>query len=319
MKRDLVTLRDVSKAEIHQLIALGRRLKADVRARRPHPWLPGRTLAMIFEKPSLRTRVTFETGMLQFGGGAIYLAPGDIQLGTREPVGDIAANLSRWVDLIVARTFSHDSVVELARRSTVPVINGLSDLYHPCQILADLMTLAELRGSIEGMRLAFIGDGNNMVHSWVLAAAKVGFDFVLACPKGYEPDADILAEAQAAAPGRIHVTHDVEEAASGSDVLYTDVWTSMGQEAEAERRRKVFAKFQINDALLALAAKDAIVMHCLPAHRGEEITAEVIDGPRAVVLEQAENRLHIQKAILAFLAGAPASREPASGEIQTPR
>ena len=305
MKRDLVTLRDVSKVEIQHLIALAQRLKADVRAGRPHPWLPGKTLAMIFEKPSLRTRVTFETGMYQLGGGGIYLAPGDIQLGTREPVGDIAANLSRWVDLIVARTFSHDSLLELARRSTVPVINGLSDLYHPCQILADLMTLSELRSSIEGMRIAFIGDGNNMVHSWVLAAAKVGFDFTLACPKGYEPDADILAEAQSAAPGRIRVTHDVQDAARGADVLYTDAWTSMGQEAEAERRRKVFAKFQINNALLRVAAADALVMHCLPAHRGEEITAEVIDGPRSVVLEQAENRLHIQKAILAWLAGAP--------------
>src|SRR6185369_3215288 len=216
MKRDLVTLRDVSKQEIKDLIALARRLKADVRAKRPHPWLSGRTLAMIFEKPSLRTRVTFETGMYQLGGGAIYLAPGDIQLGMRETSGDVAANLSRWVDLIVARTFSHDSVVELARGATVPVINGLSDLYHPCQILADLMTLSELRGSLEGMRLAFIGDGNNMVHSWILAAAKIGFDFVLACPKGYEPDADILAETQAAAPGRIRVTHDVEDAARGA-------------------------------------------------------------------------------------------------------
>ena len=305
MKRDLVTLRDVSKTELLHLIALARRLKADVRAKKAHPWLPGATLAMIFEKPSLRTRVTFETGMYQLGGGAIYLAPGDIQLGKREPVGDIAANLSRWVDLIVARTFSHDSVIELASHATVPVINALSDLYHPCQILADLMTLAELRGTIEGLRVSFIGDGNNIVHSWMLAAAKVGFDFTLACPKGYEPDADILAEVQAAAPGRVRVTHDVHDAAAGADVLYTDVWTSMGQEAEAERRRKVFAKFQINDGLVGEAAAEAIVMHCLPAHRGEEITASVLDGPRAVVLEQAENRLHIQKAVLAWLAGAP--------------
>lgn len=304
MKRDLVTLRDVSAAEIHHLIDVAVTLKDHVRARRPHAWLPGRTLAMIFEKPSLRTRVTFETGIHQLGGTAIYLAPSDIQLGTREPVGDIAANLSRWIDIIVARTFSHDSVVELARCATVPVINGLSDLYHPCQILADLMVLKELRGSVRGLKLAFIGDGNNMVHSWMLAASKLDFDFVLACPKGYEPDADILAEVQAAAPGRISVTHDVEEAAHGADVLYTDVWTSMGQEAEAERRRKVFAKFQINASLVALAAKDALVMHCLPAHRGEEITAEVLDSPRAVVLEEAENRLHIQKAILAWLSGA---------------
>lgn len=305
MKRDLVTLRDISKEEALHLVALARRLKDDVRARRPHPWLGGRTLAMIFEKPSLRTRVTFETGMYQLGGGAIYLAPSDIQLGTREPVGDIAANLSRWVDLIVARTFAHDSVVELALNATVPVINGLSDMYHPCQIMADVMTIIEQRGSVEGKRIAFIGDGNNMVHSWVLAAAKLDFEFVLACPKGYEPDADILAEVQAAAPGRIHVTHDVAEAARGADVLYTDVWTSMGQEAESERRRRSFAKYQINAGLVALAAKDALVMHCLPAHRGEEITAEVMESPQAVILEQAENRLHIQKAVMAWLAGAP--------------
>lgn len=305
MKRDLVTLRDLTSQEMLHLIDLARRLKADVRAARPHAWLSGRTLAMIFEKPSLRTRVTFETGMYQLGGGAIYLAPGDIQLGRREPVGDIAANLSRWVDLIVARTFSHDSVVELATHATVPVINGLSDLYHPCQILADVMTLIELRGTTDGTRVAFIGDGNNMVHSWVLAAAKLGFEFVLACPKGYEPDADILAEVQLAAPGKIFVTNDVDEAARGANVLYTDVWTSMGQEEEAERRRKVFAKFQINKRLVNLAAKDALVMHCLPAHRGEEITAEVIDSPQAVVLEQAENRLHAQKAVMAWLARAP--------------
>ncbi len=305
MKRDLVTLRDLTRDEVHHLIDLARRLKADVRARRPHPWLPGRTLAMIFEKPSLRTRVTFETGMIQFGGSAIYLAPGDIQLGTREPVGDIAANLSRWVDLIVARTFSHDSVVELARRATIPVINGLSDLYHPCQILADLQALVELRGKVDGLHLAFIGDGNNMVHSWMLAASKLGMRFTLACPKGYEPDADILAECQAAAPGRIAVTNDVQEAARGADVLYTDVWTSMGQEDESERRRKVFARYQVNRELLELAAPDALVMHCLPAHRGEEITAEVLEGPRSVVLEQAENRLHAQKAVMAWLAGAP--------------
>ncbi|MBI5505812.1 MAG: ornithine carbamoyltransferase [Deltaproteobacteria bacterium] len=317
MKRDLVTLRDLTREEILHLVALARRLKADVRARRPHTWLHGRTLAMIFEKPSLRTRVTFETGMYQLGGGAIYLAPGDIQLGTREPVADIAANLSRWVDLIVARTFSHDSVVELARNSTVPVINGLSDLYHPCQVLADIMTLSEIRGAADGLRVAFVGDGNNMVHSWLLAAAKMGFDFALACPKGYEPDPDIVAETMAAAPGRITITNDVMEATRGADVLYTDVWTSMGQEDEADRRRKVFARYQINAGVVANSAKDVIVMHCLPAHRGEEITAEVIDGPRSAMLQQAENRLHIQKAIMAWLEGAEEAR-PGSASTRSP-
>ncbi|HYB98910.1 MAG TPA: ornithine carbamoyltransferase [Candidatus Limnocylindrales bacterium] len=308
MKRDLVTLRDLSREEILHLVALARRMKDDVRNRRPHRWLTGRTLAMIFEKPSLRTRVTFETGMYQLGGDAIYLAPGDIQLGTREPVSDIAANLSRWVDVIVARTFSHKSVVDLAQNSTVPVINGLSDLYHPCQVLADVLTLIELRENTEGLKVAFVGDGNNMVHSWLLATVKLGFDFRLACPAGYEPDADILAEAEAAAPGRILITHDVAAAVKGADVLYTDVWTSMGQEVEAERRRKAFARYQINDAVVAKAASDAVVMHCLPAHRGEEITASVIDGPRSIVLEQAENRLHIQKAILAWLVGTEEAR-----------
>ena len=308
MKRDLVTQRDLSRDEILHLVSLARRLQADVRVRRPHPWLHGRTLAMIFEKPSLRTRVTFETGMYQLGGGAIYLAPSDIQLGTREPVADIAANLSRWVNLIVARTFSHDSVVELARNSTVPVINGLSDLYHPCQVLADVMTLTEIRGAVYGLKVAFVGDGNNMVHSWLLAAAKLGFDFCLACPKGYEPDPDIVAEVMAAAPGRITITDDVMEATRGADVLYTDVWTSMGQEEEADRRRKVFARYQINAEVVANADKDVIVMHCLPAHRGEEITAEVIDCPRSVILQQAENRLHIQKAIMAWIEGAEEAR-----------
>jgi len=304
MKRDLVTLRDLTREEILHLVSLAVRLKADVRARRPHQWLRDRTLAMIFEKPSLRTRVTFETGMHQLGGGAIYLAPGDIQLGARESVADIAANLSLWVDLIVARTFSHDSVVELARNATVPVINGLSDLYHPCQVLADILTLTEIRGGAAGLKVAFVGDGNNMVHSWLLASAKLGFDFSLACPKGYEPDGDIVAEAMAEAPGRIVITDDVMAATRDADVLYTDVWTSMGQEDEADRRRKVFAKYQINARVVANAATDAIVMHCLPAHRGEEITADVIDGPRSVILQQAENRLHIQKAILAWLEGA---------------
>ncbi|HYC55554.1 MAG TPA: ornithine carbamoyltransferase [Candidatus Binatia bacterium] len=308
MKRDLVTLRDLTREEILHLVALARRMKDDVRSRRPHRWLTGRTLAMIFEKPSLRTRVTFETGMYQLGGDAIYLAPGDIQLGTREPVSDIAANLSRWVDVIVARTFAHTSVVDLAQNSTVPVINGLSDLYHPCQVLADVLTLIELRENTEGLKVAFVGDGNNMVHSWLLAAVKLGLDFRLACPPGYEPDADIVAEAEAAAPGRVLITHDVAAAVKGADVLYTDVWTSMGQEVEAERRRKAFRRYQINDAVVAKAADDAVVMHCLPAHRGEEITASVIDGPRAVVLEQAENRLHIQKAILAWLVGADEAR-----------
>jgi ornithine carbamoyltransferase len=304
MKRDLTTIDDLSVDEANHLLDLATRLKSDVKARRPHPWLRGRTLAMIFEKPSLRTRVTFETGMNQLGGDAIYLAPADIQLGVREPVADIAGNLSRWVDIIVARTFAHSSITELAENATVPVINGLCDLFHPCQVLADCLTLRELRGKLDGLRVVFLGDGNNMVHSWMRAAAKFGFDFTLICPEGYEPNQEILAQAVANGTGEIRVTHDLADGARGADVLYTDVWASMGQEDEAAERGAIFRPYQLNADVVALAADDAIVMHCLPAHRGEEITADVVDGPRSVVFDQAENRLHLQKAVIAWLLGS---------------
>jgi ornithine carbamoyltransferase len=254
---------------------------------------------MIFEKPSLRTRVTFEVGMVQLGGAAIHLAPGDIRLGERESAGDIARNLERWVDLIMARTFLHQSVAALAAGARVPVINGLSDLHHPCQVLSDCFTLLERRGRVAGLRVAFIGDGNNVVHSWMDAAARLEFDFVLACPRGYEPDPSIAAEAGA----RATVTHDPDDAARGADVIYTDVWTSMGQEAEAKARRRAFQRYQVNERLVSLAHRDAIVMHCLPAHRGEEITDAVIDGAQSVVFDQAENRLLVQKAIMLWLIG----------------
>jgi ornithine carbamoyltransferase len=255
---------------------------------------------MIFEKPSLRTRVTFEVGMVQLGGAAIHLAPGDIRLGEREPATDIARNLERWVDVVMARTFSHQSVTDLAAGARVPVVNGLSDLHHPCQVLSDCFTLLEHRGRLDGLRVVFVGDGNNMVHSWMDAAARLGFDFVLACPPGYEPDPAITA----AAGANVHVVHDVAEAVRGADVLYTDVWTSMGQEDEAQERRRAFRDYQIDDTLVAAARPDVLVMHCLPAHRGEEIAASVLDGPHAVVFDQAENRLHVQKAILAWLLRA---------------
>jgi ornithine carbamoyltransferase len=300
MKRDLLRIRDLTGDEIEAIFALAGRLKKKLRAGRPHPLLAGRTLAMIFEKPSLRTRVTFEVGMVQLGGAAINLAPGDIKLGERESAGDIARNLERWVDLVMARTFLHQSVVDLAAGARVPVVNGLSDLHHPCQVLTDCFTLLEHRGLLEGLRVAFIGDGNNMVHSWMDAAALLGFDFVLACPPGYEPDARITAEAASHAT----VTHDAEAAARDADVIYTDVWTSMGQEAEAAARRAAFAPYQVNERLVALARPEALVMHCLPAHRGEEITDAVIDGPQSVVFDQAENRLHLQKAIMVWLLGA---------------
>jgi ornithine carbamoyltransferase len=300
MKRDVLRLRDLGRDEADAILALAGRLKTKLRAGRPHPLLAGRTLAMIFEKPSLRTRVTFEVGMGQLGGAAIHLAPGDIKLGERESPGDIARNLERWVDLIMARVFSHQSVVDLAAGSRIPVINGLSDLHHPCQVLSDCFTLRERRGKLEGLRVVFVGDGNNMVHSWMDAAALLGFDFVLACPPGFEPDPKILAEAGP----RASVTHDARAAVRGADVVYTDVWTSMGQEAETDARRAAFRPYQVNEQLVSLAAADALVMHCLPAHRGEEITDAVLDGPQSVVFDQAENRLHVQKAIMVWLLGA---------------
>jgi ornithine carbamoyltransferase len=300
MKRDVLRIRDLARDEAEAILALAGRLKTKLRAGRPHPLLAGRTLAMIFEKPSLRTRVTFEVGMGQLGGAAIHLAPGDIKLGERESPGDIARNLERWVDLIMARVFSHQSVVDLAAAARVPVINGLSDLHHPCQVLSDCFTLRERRGRLDGLRVVFVGDGNNMVHSWMDAAALLGFDFVLACPPGFEPNPAIVAEAGP----RVTVTHDARAAVRGADVVYTDVWTSMGQEAEAEARRKAFRPYQVNEQLVSLAAADALVMHCLPAHRGEEITDGVLDSPQSVVFDQAENRLHVQKAIMVWLLGA---------------
>ena len=297
MKRDVLRLRDLGRDEAYAILTLAGRLKTKLRAGRPHPLLAGRTLAMIFEKPSPRTRVTFEVGMSQLGGAAIHLAPGDIKLGERESPGDIARNLERWVDIIMARVFSHRSVVDLAAAARVPVINGLSDLHHPCQVLSDCFTLRERRGKLDGLRVAFVGDGNNMVHSWMDAAALFGFEFVLACPRGFEPDATIVAESGP----RVSVTHDARAAVRGADVVYTDVWTSMGQEAEVDARRAAFRPYQLNERLVSLAAADALVMHCLPAHRGEEITDAVLDGPQSVVFDQAENRLHVQKGVLVWL------------------
>ncbi len=300
MKRDLLRLADLSAAELEHILALAAHLKRQLRERTPHPLLAGRTLAMIFEKPSLRTRVTFEVGMVQLGGAAVNLAQGDIKLGEREPATDIARNLERWVDLLMARVFAHESVVELATAARIPVINGLSDLHHPCQVLSDCFTLLERRGRIRGLRVVFVGDGNNMAHSWMDAAVRLGFDFVLACPPGYEPDPAITAEAGP----HVTITHDIDAAVRGADALYTDVWTSMGQEHEAAARRRAFRQFQVNERLVTLAGPHALVMHCLPAHRGEEITDAVLDGPQSVIFDQAENRLHVQKAIMVWLSGA---------------
>lgn len=299
MKRDFLELSSLSNAELDGLLKLASRLKHELKTGLEHPYLRGKTLAMIFQKPSLRTRLTFETGMAQLGGHAIYLAPQDIGIGERESVKDVARNLSRWVDLVMIRTFSHATCVELARESTVPVINGLTDLLHPCQLLADLQTLREQYGDLHDLKVAFVGDGFNLAQSWIEAAAMVHFELRVACPAGYEPEKTFVARLKREKAGLL--THDAVEAVSGADVIYTDTWTSMGQEREAAKRKRDFKDFQVNAALLQHAKREAVVMHCLPAHRGEEITDEVIDGPQSVVLEQAENRLHAQKAVMLWL------------------
>src|SRR5262249_40690884 len=282
MKRDLIDLSSLSAAELNGLLALAVRLKSELKGSLEHPYLRGKTLAMIFQKPSLRTRITFETGMAQLGGHAIYLAPGDIGIGERESVKDVARNLSRCVDLIMIRTFAHQTAVEMARESSVPVINGLSDLLHPCQLLADLLTMRERYGSdLRKVRVAFVGDGFNMAQSWVEAAAHLGFELRLACPEGYEPEKSYLDTMRRKELGI--VTADPAEAIKDADVVYTDTWTSMGQEKEAAKRRRDFKEFQVNKTLMKNASRDAIVMHCLPAHRGEEIPDEVIDGSQSVV------------------------------------
>lgn len=305
--RDLVSMADLNREEVLCLFRRAQELKAEWKSGGNRPLLAGKTLAMIFEKPSLRTRYTFEAGMTHLGGHAIYLGPADIRLGVRETVPDVARNLSRWADLIMARTFAHDTVVTLAEYASIPVINGLSDLEHPCQALADLLTVWEHKGRLEGLKFSFIGDGNNVCHSLMLICAMLGVNFWAACPPGYEPRREVEEQARRLAQesgSTLHIVHDPVEAAQEADVLYTDVWASMGQEEEAEARRKVFAPYQVNAALVARARPDVIVEHCLPAHRGEEITDEVLDGPHSVVLDEAENRLHVQKALLVELVGA---------------
>lgn len=266
--------------------------------------LKGKILGMIFEKSSTRTRVSFEAGMLQLGGHALYLNSQDMQLGRGETIADTAKVLSNYVDAIMIRTFSHDIIEELAEHATIPVINGLTDLYHPCQALADLLTIKEIKGTIEGIKCVYVGDGNNVAHSLMIAAAKVGMDMTIACPKGYEPDESVvkMAKGFAAESGAaIVVEHDVNKAVKGADVIYTDVWTSMGQEEENEWRLQAFKDYQVNAALVQQANSDYLFLHCLPAHRGEEVSAEVIDGDHSAVFQQAGNRLHAQKALLSEL------------------
>jgi ornithine carbamoyltransferase len=296
--RDFLAIPDFSAAELVALFDLAERMRRGEYRKKP---LEGKTLAMIFMKASTRTRVSFEVGTYQLGGHALFLSPRDVQLGRGEPIADTARVLSRYVDGIMIRTFAHQDVEELARYAEVPVINGLTDLLHPCQILADLLTVRQHLGGYEGKKVAWIGDGNNMANSWINAAYRLGFELAIACPEGYEPADHLLARAKGHA--KITMTRDPKEAIAGAHVVNTDVWASMGQEDEQKKRERDFAGYTVNGSLMALAAKDAIFLHCLPAHRGEEVTADVIDGPQSRVWDEAENRLHIQKAIMAVLMG----------------
>ena len=300
--KHFLSIADLSAADVEELFRLAAEWKRRTKARDVRTPLAGYSQALVFEKPSLRTRVTFEVGMAQLGGASVYLAGQDIGLGKRESVPDVARNLGRWVDVIVARTFAQATVDELARHAGIPVVNALSDYEHPCQALADFFTLWERGQDLRGLRLGWIGDGNNVSHSLMLLAALVGTEMALAVPPGYEPDPRVLQTARAWG-GRITVTDDVPAATRDADAIYTDVWTSMGQEAERERRLEAFSRYQVNDRVMGFAKPGAVVMHCLPAHRGEEITDAVLDGPRSVVLDQAENRLHVQKAVLLRLLG----------------
>ena len=302
--KDLLCIHDLSTEEVLLILDVAKKLKKMQKMGVPHEFCKGKTLAMMFSKASTRTRVSFETGFHQLGGHAIYLSDRDSQIGRGEPIRDTARVLSRMVDGIMIRTFSNDSVIELAEYASIPVINGLTDLLHPCQALTDLLTIEEQLGSLKGRKLVYVGDGNNMAHSLMYACAKVGMDMVCASPKGYQPDPTVLQQAQedAAQTGcTISVEEDIAKAVKGADVLYTDVWTSMGQEAEREIRLKALHDYQINSELLKTANPGAIVLHCLPAHRGEEITEEVLEGPQSFVWDQAENRLHTQKAIMVLL------------------
>ncbi len=300
--KDFISIHDLSPATMGHLLEVALKVKAS--PEKYEDALVNHTMAMIFEKPSLRTRVSFEAGMTQLGGHAIYLGPNDISLGKRESVPDIARTLDRMVDLIMARTFSHGSILQLAQFADIPVINGLSDLLHPCQAVADFQTILEKKGELKGLTLAFVGDGNNVAHSLMFAGAKTGVNVRILCPEGFDPKPEMLALARDDARetgATMTVTHDLKEGVSGADVIYTDVWASMGQEAEAEKRKAIFRPYQVNAALMAMAKEDAIFMHCLPAHRGEEVTDEVIESWQSVVFDEAENRLHAQKAIILSL------------------
>ena len=301
MKKDLLNVYELTLADFDMIFNNSVRLKKALKEGKPHASLKGKTLGMIFDKSSTRTRISFEVGIYQLGGIALYLNSRDTQIGRGETIADSARMMSRYLNGIMIRTYAQATVEELAAAATIPVINGLTDLQHPCQILGDLFTIKEKKGTYEGLKIAYIGDGNNIANTWIDAAARLPFELALACPEGYDPDARILARGMKEAKEGITLCRDPLEAAQKADILYTDVWASMGQEAEQEERKKVFKYYQINKKVLKEARKDVLVMHCLPAHRGEEIAADVIDGPHSVVIDEAENRLHVQKAIMEIL------------------
>ena len=301
MKKDLLSIYDLEESDFEKIWSKAKKLKKDLKNGETLNSLQGKTLGMIFDKSSTRTRISFEVGMYQLGGIALFLTSRDTQIGRGETISDSAQMMSRYLNGIMIRTFSQKSVEEFARYATIPVINGLTDLLHPCQILSDLFTIKEKKGSYDGLKVAYIGDGNNIANTWIEAAAKLPVQLSLACPEGYSPDRKIMAKGKKEAREGITLYSDPMDAAKDADVLYTDVWVSMGQESENEQRKKIFKNYQINKRLLKEAKKNAIVMHCLPAHRGEEITSDVIDGPQSIVIDQAENRLHVQKAILEIL------------------
>jgi ornithine carbamoyltransferase len=304
VRKDFLAISDLSIYDFNRLLEVAGQMKA--KPRRFGNALEGRVLAMIFEKPSLRTRMTFEVGMLQLGGEAIYLSPSDIQLGKRESTADVGHNLERWVEGIMIRTFGHHIAVELAGAVRIPVINALTDLLHPCQAMADFLTLQEKKGDLAALKLAYVGDGNNVCHSLINAAAKAGTKMAVATPRGYAPSTEIVNRAREdgkATGFALELGHDPTEAVSAADAVYTDVWASMGQEREKAKRARIFARYQVNAKLMAAAKPGALFMHCLPAHRGEEVSDEVLDSPSSVVFDQAENRLHVQKAIMVSLMG----------------
>ena len=309
--RHFLSIPDFSKPELLAVFALAQRMKRGGYKEKP---LAGKTLGMIFAKSSTRTRVSFEVGAFQLGGHALFLSSRDIQLGRGEPIRDTARVLSRYLDGIMIRTFDHSDVEELARFGSIPVINGLTDLLHPCQVMADLLTIREALGGWEDKVVAWVGDGNNMANSWINAAGSLGFELRLACPKGYQPNAEILERNRTKA--RITLTNEPEEAVHGAHVINTDVWASMGQEEEQEQRARAFQGYMVNGDLMKLADRRAIFLHCLPAHRGEEVTDDVIEGPQSRVWDEAENRLHVQKAIMATLMGSEAARQRGSGAVK---